>query len=196
MSAQALDLERFHAGDRATLEAVYRAHVAEVERAASGYCRGALAECVVHEVFAMLIAREEVRRQFQGGDLGAWLRTIARHRALDALRRERRLTLCDDPRWLEGALPPVDEEESLLARDQAQRLEAVLRRFEAEVLPSLCAPLAEVYRLRFGERRSQAEAARLAGVARATFGEREQKLLAALARFLRAELAPDREARR
>lgn len=195
MSSQAIDLERFYAGEQETLAAIYRAHAAAVERAVSCYCRGALAECVVHEVFVRLVERESVRRQFQGGDLGAWLSTIARHRAIDALRRERRFTLLDDPRSLEGKLPPVEEEASLLDRDQARRLEQALARFELEVLPGLREPLAEVYRLRFRERRSQAEAARQAGIPRVTFLEREQKLMQALSRFLRACFAP-REARR
>jgi RNA polymerase sigma-70 factor (ECF subfamily) len=189
-----LDLERFHAGDRETLAAVYRTHVAAVERAVSCYCRGPAAECVVHEVFAMLIEREDTRRQFRGGDLGAWLATIARHRAVDLLRRERRVSLLDDPRSLEGMLPPVEEEEGLLHRDQVRQLELALAEFEAQLLPALDARLAEAYRLRIGARLPQTEAARRAGVARATFVEREQRMLRALGRFLARRFA--REAAR
>ena len=103
-----MDLEGFYAGDRAVLTAVYRRHVARVERAVSRYCRGADAECVIHDVFLKVIERSEVRRQFTGGDLGAWLATIAARSAVDFLRRRRRWTLLDDPRSIEGQLEPVE----------------------------------------------------------------------------------------
>jgi RNA polymerase sigma factor (sigma-70 family) len=179
-----MDLEAFHAGAREVLARVYREHVGRVERAVSRYCRGVDAECVVHEVFLAVIERPEIRQQFTGGDLGAWLATMAGRRAIDHLRRRRRWTLLDDPRDLEGRLEPVDEEEGLLHRDQVAHLEAALQRFAAEVLPGLDRRLVPVFEQRYLQRRSQAEAARRLGLARTTLIDREQRLLRTLGPFL------------
>lgn len=183
-----MDLEGFYAGDRAVLTAVYRRHVARVERAVSRYCRGADAECVIHEVFLKVIERAEVRRQFAGGDLGAWLATIAARSAVDFLRRRRRWTLLDDPRSIEGQLEPVDEEEGLLHRDQVRHLEQALERFARQKLPALGEPLAQIFEIRFRQRVSQKQGARLLGIPRTTFIDREQRLMKHLARFLREAL--------
>ena len=184
-NAAEIDLAAFHAGQRATLAAVYRRHVAAVERAASRYCRGVEAEGVTHDVFALIVERADVRQQFTGGNMQAWLCTIAARRAIDLLRRQRRWTLLDDPRSLEGKLEPVDEEQGLLHRDQLRWLEQGLRAFATEALPSLGPRLGQVFELRFVERVSQVEAARRLGLARSTLMEREQKLVGKLGRFLR-----------
>jgi RNA polymerase sigma factor (sigma-70 family) len=182
---QDMDLEGFYAGDRAVLTAVYRRHVARVERAVSRYCRGADAECVIHDLFLQIIERPEVRRQFTGGDLGAWLATIAARRAVDFLRRRRRWTLLDDPRSLEGDLEPVDDEQRLLHRDQVRHLEQALERFARQELPGLGERLAQIFELRFRQRVSQKEGARVLGIPRTTFIDREQRLMKQLGRFLR-----------
>jgi RNA polymerase sigma factor (sigma-70 family) len=189
---QEIDLEGFYSGERRVLAEVYRRYVAGVERAVSCYCRGAEAECVVHEVFLRIIESEGVRRQFQGDDLSAWLRTAARRRAIDHLRRARRWSLLDEPRSLEGALPPIDEEGPLIHRDQVRHLTVALERFAAEVLPTLDPRLAQVYRMRLQERVPQSEAARALDLPRATFIEREQRLMARLGRFLREHLGERR----
>jgi RNA polymerase sigma-70 factor, ECF subfamily len=183
-----IDLQRFHAGERQTLTDVYRRHVGQVEGAVSCFCRGAEAECVVHEVFLRIVERPDVRRQFTGGDLGAWLSTIARRRAVDHLRRDRRWTLLDDPRSLEGQLPPLEEEEDLLHRDQLHHLDVALERFSAEVLPGLDARLAEVFCLRYQQHLSQIDAARRLELPRGTLIDREQRLMRELGRFLRRHL--------
>jgi RNA polymerase sigma factor (sigma-70 family) len=185
---QATDLEGFHAGDRHVLEQIYRRHVGRVERAVSRYCRGVDAECVVHEVFLSLIERAEVRRQFTGGDLGGWLATIGARRAVDYLRKSKRMTAIDDPRSLEGKLEPIDEEAQLLQEDQARHLRAALDRFQAEHLEGLGPKLAQVFSLRFCEQLSQSEAARRLGIPRTTLIEREGRLLKRLGRFLQREL--------
>ena len=179
-----IELEAFHAGDRAVLTAVYRRHVGAVERTISRYCRGAEAECVTHDVFLSLIERAEVRRSFTGGNMGAWLCTIAARKAIDHLRRRRRWLLMDGPRSLEGKLEPIDEEQSLLHRDQLDHVKQSLEAFSGQVLPKLNRKLAEVFRLRFTEGLSQTEAAQRLGVPRSTLGDREQRLLAHLTRFV------------
>lgn len=180
--------EEFHAGGREVLTWVYREHVARVERAVSRYCRGVDAEGVVHEVFLMLIERPDVRKTFSGGDLGAWLATIAARRAIDHLRRQRRWTLLDDPRSLEGKLEPVDEEQGLIHRDQLARLEAALEGFAAEVLPELDERQASIFEQRYVQRRSQVEAAQRLGLARTTLIDGEQRLLRRLGPYLARRL--------
>lgn len=184
VAEEVIDIPGFHAGRREVLAEVYRRHVGRVERAVSCYCRGADAECVVHDVFVSLLERAEMRQAFGGGDLSAWLCTIARRRAIDHLRRSRRWSPVDDPRSLEGKLPPIEEEESLLHRDQVRHLEAALEQFSSEELPRLKSRLGQVFELRLRQRLSQVEAARSAGVPRATLIDRERRLMERLGRFL------------
>jgi RNA polymerase sigma factor (sigma-70 family) len=186
---KALDLEAFHAGDRRVLTEVYHRYLGRVSRSVSRYCRGADAECVIHDLFLALVERREVRESFKGGDLGAWLATLAGRRALDHLRRRRRFTLLDDPRSLEGKLEPVEEEQGLLHRDQMRRLERALDRFAEEVLPKLTPKLAEVFRARYREPyRSRMDAAAVLGIPRTTLIDRETRLMRYLGRFLRRHL--------
>ena len=190
----ATDLARFHAGDREEIARVYRQHVARVERAVSRYLRGSDAECVVHDLFVALLEREDLRRQFGGGEIGAWLATIAAHRAIDRVRQRRRFTLFDDPSSLDGALEPVEEEESLLDRDQRRQIRAALARFAELELPRIDRDggLGELLRLRFEEGRTQVEAAAALGLPRTTLIEREQRLMRHLARFFRRQIAGGR----
>lgn len=186
------NLRGFHAGEREVLREVYGAHVGRVERSVSRYCRGADAECVVHEVFLSLLERREVRERFTGGDLGAWLATMAGRRALDFLRRRRRWTLLDDPRSLEGRLEPVAEEEALLHEDQVRRLNEAMEQFSTEVLPRCGEGLARVFDARFRCWLDQTEAARKLGIPRTTLIHREQRLLRRLGPFLKRFFRVDR----
>jgi RNA polymerase sigma-70 factor (ECF subfamily) len=187
--SKVIDLEAFHAGDRRVLAEVYHRHLGRVSRSVSRYCRGADAECVIHDLFLALLERRDMRESFRGGDLGAWLATLAGRRALDHLRRRTRLTLLDDPRSLEGKLEPVEEEQGLLHRDQVRRLERALDRFAEEVLPKLTPKLVEVFRARYREPyRSQIEAAAELGIPRTTLIDRETRLMRYLGRFLRRHL--------
>jgi len=69
------------------MEACYREHFATVERAVGLILGDADRETVIHELFSQLLALAELRRSFEGGSLGAWLTTVARHRAIDFARR-------------------------------------------------------------------------------------------------------------
>ena len=96
----------------------------------------------------------------------------------------RRWLLMDGPRSLEGKLEPIDDEQSLLHRDQLDHVKQSLEAFSGQVLPKLNRKLADVFRLRFTEGLSQTEAAQRLGVPRSTLGDREQRLLAHLNRFV------------
>jgi RNA polymerase sigma factor (sigma-70 family) len=187
-AAADLDLDRFHAGDRQVLAGVYRRHVDAVERVACCYCRGADAENIVHDVFATIIERREVREQFKGGDIAAWLRTMTKNRAIDLLRRRKRETLLGSSASIDGLLEPIDEELVLLDRDEAERLQRALERFEQQVLPTMGKTMAEIFKLRFRQGLSQVETAERAGVPRTTLISREQRLVGQLGRFLKKAL--------
>src|SRR5260370_6609874 len=83
-------LRRFHAGDRAVIEEVYRQHFAVVQQAVGRILYGANRDTVVHELFLRLIANESMRRSFAGGSLSGWLRTVARNLAIDLQRPQQR----------------------------------------------------------------------------------------------------------
>ena len=89
-------LERFHRGDRASMESCYREHFATVERAIGSLLTGADRETVIHELFSRLISNADLRRSFQGGSLGAWLARVARNQAIDFHRRQGREVGADD----------------------------------------------------------------------------------------------------
>ena len=184
----AIDAAAFRAGERGVLAEVYHRHLGRVERAVSRYCRGAEAECVVHDLFLDIIERPELRARFEQGDLGAWLATLARRRALDHLRRRRRYRLVDDPRALDDALDPVEPEGSLLERDRARRLAEALERFAGLELPRLDRRLADVFQARFVERKSQLAAAATLGIPRTTLIDREARLMRRLRPFLARQL--------
>lgn len=187
---RSIDLERFYEGDRAVLEQVYRAHFSRVSSSVCRYCRGPDAEMVIHEVFVSLIDRAETRRSFQGGDMGAWLATIAARKAIDHLRRCRRRPeiLLDDPASIEGKLDPLQPEEGLMHADQLRVLRQALEAFAEQTLPQLSAALADVFDARFVRHLGQSDAARRLGIARGTLIEREKALLRQLGPFLRRRL--------
>jgi len=183
-----IDLQAFHAGGRGVLTAVYRKHVDEVEGTVSRYCRGADAECVTHELFLSIVEKQGLRQQFQGGDLGAWLRTLGARRAIDHLRRRKRTPLLFDPGSMEGRLEPVGEEQGILDRDQARQLHAALGRFASEEAPDLDERTAGVFRLRFQEQITQKAAALRLGIPRSTFISYERRLMKRLGAYLRRHL--------
>jgi RNA polymerase sigma-70 factor (ECF subfamily) len=184
-----VDLRRFHDGDRATLEHVYRAHYDRVRHAVGRYCRGTDVDTLIHEVFLMVIDRAAVRRSFKGGDLGAWLATIAANKAVDYLRRQRRhVQLTQDRRSLTAALPPLHPEDGFVHEDQLRELRQALRDFEREVVPQLKRSLVRVFEARFVRHLSQTEAAAELGIARTTLLDRERRLLRKLGPFLRKRL--------
>lgn len=185
----ALDLSGFYAGKRDVLAKLYRQHAGTLERAVSRYCRGADLECIIHNVFVSLIEDEAIRRQFKGGNIGAWLSTIASHRAIDYLRRRQRITLYDDPISLEGALDPIDVESELLKADQMKTLERLLHDFFATTFTTPKShDLANVFVLRFQEHLPQHEAAKRLGIPPTTLIRREAQIMKKLQLFLKRQL--------
>ncbi len=187
------DLKAFHAGDRELLARIYRENVNRVERAVFRYLRGVDAENVVHDVFLQVIERRKTRLGFHGGDVGAWLVTIANNKAIDLLRREKRSVLADDPSVL--APPdrqPQDVEQGLLDQFHVERLQRALSSVAAEVVPTLGPKLAPIFELRFQVGLDQQTAARTLEIPRTTFIDREAKLLKQLDRYLKQNSARNR----
>jgi RNA polymerase sigma-70 factor (ECF subfamily) len=166
-------LARFHAGDRAVLEAVYRQHFETVDRAVGRHLQGADRETAVHEVFFKVLSSAEVRRSFRGGALEAWLTTVARHQAIDHLRQYQRTVPTGEP-----AAAGHDPAPHLEAALDARRLVA---RFQAEVLPARWRP---VFETRFLLGLEQKEAAARLGISRTTLAYQEYRVKALLRRFL------------
>jgi RNA polymerase sigma-70 factor (ECF subfamily) len=182
-------LARFHAGDRATLGAVYQEHFDSVHAAASRLLPSVDAETVTQEVFLRMVEETEFRAHFSGGALRAWLCTVARNRAIDVLRRQKRVDLVDDQNL--EALAGAAEQDTMLERFRAQ---AIIGRFRREVLP---AKWRAVFEARFIRQLSQREAATEVGVTRTTLAYQEMRVRGLLERFLLtnaaafAEQAPD-----
>jgi RNA polymerase sigma-70 factor (ECF subfamily) len=166
-------LSAFHAGDRDTLAGCYRDHFDGVERAIGTILSGPDRENVIHEVFSRLIARQDLRRSFQGGSIGAWLTTVARNAAIDHRRRLARETTASADA-AEGAVDGSRWEEAAHAR-------LLVERFRRERLP---ADWADVFDLCFMRQMSQREAARALGLHRTTLAYRELRIRRALRRFL------------
>jgi RNA polymerase sigma-70 factor (ECF subfamily) len=120
-----------------------------------------------------MLADAGMRGSFRGGNLGAWLRTIARRAAIDLLRKRRREEPApDDDTWV-APDPSRDDEE----RD-AKRL---VERFRAEILPEKYAPL---FQARFLEQLPQREAADRLGMSRSTLVYQESRVRELLTTFL------------
>jgi RNA polymerase sigma-70 factor (ECF subfamily) len=83
-------LERFHAGDVSVLEAVYADCFAHVAAAIAPLLDAVDREAIIHDVFASLLERADMRASFHGGSIAAWLAQVARNRAIDLLRRRGR----------------------------------------------------------------------------------------------------------
>ncbi len=172
---EAFDLEGFHAGNRTTLERVYRDHYAKVARAAASVLAPADAETVTHEVFHRLLSTPTMRESFKGGDLGAWLARVAKNQALDFRRRYARETTLD-----EGVeAPDTTSTES----DQGDSLSAamVVERFRKTVLP---AKWDAVFEARFLKQLGQREAALALGMHRTTLMYQEHRIRALLQKFV------------
>ncbi len=166
-------LAAFHAGDRDTLADCYRDHFDGVERAIGAILNGPDRETVIHEVFTRLIAREELRRSFQGGSVGAWLATVARNAAIDYRRRLARETTAS----AEAAAGAVDASRW----EEAAHARLLVERFRRERLPTAWAA---VFDLCFMQQMSQREAARALGLHRTTLAYRELRIRRALRHFL------------
>jgi RNA polymerase sigma-70 factor (ECF subfamily) len=170
-------LARFHAGDRAVLDEVYRAHVAAVHRSAGGVLGGADLETVVHEVFFRVMTNADLRKAFQGGDLASWLVVIARHHAIDYARRRSR----EQPAGLDLGGAADAPHAAVASRAEAALL---IQKFCAEVLPSKWRP---VFEARFLQHLTQTEASAALRMRRTTLVYQELRIRRLLQTFLLEE---------
>ncbi|HRG96368.1 MAG TPA: RNA polymerase sigma factor [Polyangiaceae bacterium] len=174
-------LEAFHRGDRAALEAAYRHHVRSVVDEAARLLRSADAETVAHEVFYRVLTDARMRESFHGGNVGAWLRIIARRAAIDLLRKRRREDgPVEDDMLTDTPADPTREHEERDAR-------VLVERFRAEVLPARYRALFEV---RFLGQLAQREAADKLGMSRSTLAYQEERVRDLLKAFLLERAAP------
>lgn len=159
------------------MEFVYRSTFEAVRRSAGRVLREpADRDGIVQQVYADLVGSRKLRATYAGGDLGAWLGAIARHRAIDFARRERRLT------DLGAAGEPS------VAADPLADLRQELTRFAATLEPDRRA----VLELRFIAGHTQVEAAARLGMPRSTLEDWERQIK----RRLEAYLAEDAGAAR
>jgi RNA polymerase sigma factor (sigma-70 family) len=163
-----IDICAFRAGGEAAIRKVYLAHAATLLSDTRRHTGPADAEAVVHDVFLELLRNPELRAQFTGGALLAWLRRIARLKALEHRRRARR------PTPIELAEPVMSNEEDLEARD-------VVARFIAARVPEEQKPF---FGLRFINRQTQVEIATHLGIPRSTLEGWEHRLIEKLRDFV------------
>ncbi len=174
---EAFDLEGFHAGDRGTLERVYREHYAKVARAAASVLAPADAETVTHEVFHRLLSTPKMRESFKGGELGAWLSRVAKNQALDYRRRYARETSLEEG---VGEAPDASADTES-ARGDSLDAAMVIERFRKTVLP----PKWEaVFEARFLKQLGQREAAIALCMHRTTLMYQEHRIRALLQKFV------------
>jgi RNA polymerase sigma-70 factor (ECF subfamily) len=176
-------LEAFHRGDRTALEETYRHHVRPVVDEASRLLRSADAETVAHEVFYRVLTDGRMRESFHGGNLGAWLRIVARRAAIDLLRKRRREDGPLDDDMLTDYLPDTTREH------EERDAKVLVERFRTEVLPEKFLRLFEV---RFLGQVAQREAADLLGMSRSTLAYQEERVRELLKAFLLKRDAPTR----
>lgn len=168
-------LSRFHSGDKATFDALYREHFATVEGAVARTLRGADRETVVHEVFYHLMNSAEARRGFHGGSLDAWLSTLAKNKAIDFLRRRRREEpMGTDPEAFGGGV-------ATRTFDLETEARLVLERFRESVVPP---KWRTVFDARFLQELDQPQAAKALGISRTTLAYREYRIRKMMRRFV------------
>jgi RNA polymerase sigma-70 factor, ECF subfamily len=169
------ELARFHEGHRQSMAECYLDHFATVDQAVGRYLQGADRETVIHEVFYRLLSRRELREQFQGGSLGAWLFEVAKNHAIDFLRRHQRETIVSPEEAVRLAEGPgrgfADEAEARL----------LLEVFQRDHLPP---KWHRVFEARFLRGLGQAEAARALGLSRTTLAYQELRVRRLLEKFL------------
>lgn len=104
--------------------------MAEHESALIGYATTILhdtelARDVVQDTFLRLCAQspDKVRQQ-----LKSWLFTVCRNRALDVLRKQRRVERIDEVRWQKVAGPEMQPDEAARRQEQLDKANALLAR--------------------------------------------------------------------
>jgi RNA polymerase sigma-70 factor (ECF subfamily) len=173
-------LASFHAGHRRALEQVYREHYATVQRAVGRVLTGADQETVIHEVFYRLLSREELRRNFQGGSLKAWLATVAYHLALEYVRRQQR----EQGAIAQAQAEAPEAEASVEADAEGSEARILIERFRRECLPE---KWHAVFEARFLRQLPQREAAKELGMHRTTLAYQELRIRSLLKGFLLRE---------
>jgi RNA polymerase sigma factor (sigma-70 family) len=168
-----IDVEAFHAGHETVIRAIYLEHGAKLLRETRRYAGPAEAESVVHDVFVELLRNRALRAQSVGGALGAWLRQIARLKALEHLRRARRQP------------PPELSPESRSGEGSLEARE-VLSRFLAAEVPDA---QRQFFEMRFLARQTQVEIAAELGIPRSTLEGWEHRLTEKLRAFV-LEISP------
>jgi RNA polymerase sigma factor (sigma-70 family) len=162
----------FLRGDRDVLEQVYRDTFAAVRRATGRVLQEpGDRDAIVQQVFVDLVSLRKLRAAYRGGDLAAWLCSIARHRALDFARRERRLV------ELPAEEPAPVEDEPLA--DFRQELERFAR--------GLSEDRRRLLHLRFVLGMTQVEAAAELGMPRSTLEDWERDIKRRLEAYLAAD---------
>jgi RNA polymerase sigma factor (sigma-70 family) len=163
-----VELTAFHEGRQAVVHLIYVRHGAALLRQLRRYTGAAEAEAVVHDLFVELLKNRELRQQFKGGQMFAWLRQIGRLKALEYLRKAGRHVPQDLPEI--GTSPEGDvEARDLLARFVEGSVPGAQQRF---------------FGLRFLERRTQVEIAACLGVPRSTLEGWEHSLIRKLRAFV------------
>jgi RNA polymerase sigma-70 factor, ECF subfamily len=166
------ELVDFHAGSAESLERCYREHFDDVRAAVGAVLRGADKDTVVHNVFFRIVSDPALRTKFRGGNLGAWLATVARNEAIDFRRRYAR------------EQPLEEVAEGGASGEDALDAKILVERFRGGLLPDKLKP---VFEARFLRQLSQREAARELGMQRTTLAYQEQRILQALRAFLLEE---------
>jgi RNA polymerase sigma-70 factor (ECF subfamily) len=186
LSAERALCERAHAGDRAALGEILRAHGPRLYRSVLLPRLGspAAAEEALSLTYMRVIERLS---QFQWQNVGIypWLRVVAMRVALDQLRARKREVLfqADD---LEREVDRAERDAREASELEAHDLELCRGRVES-VLGRINPRYAQAIRLRVLEERPRAEAAETLGVSLGTFDVVLHRAMAAVRRVLSAE---------
>jgi RNA polymerase sigma factor (sigma-70 family) len=169
-------LRSFHRGERVALVRCYEEYVGTVSWAVGQVLRGVDRETVVQDVFCRLFGDADLRRNFEGGNFGAWVITVARRQAID-FRRKRDREQPTDP----GRLQRLDEAATGGSSPEGElELRSLVQRF----LTTLPQKWHGVFRARFLERLDQRTAAQRLGMRRTTLAYHELHVRRRLRRFV------------
>jgi RNA polymerase sigma factor (sigma-70 family) len=168
ISEREIDIAAFRAGHEAAIQKVYVAHAATLQSDTRRRTGPAEAEAVVHDVFLELLQNPQLRAQFTGGHLLAWLRRIARLKALEHLRRTRRPT-------------PIELAEAVISNEADLEAREVVARFLAAGVPEEQKPF---FGMRLLNGQTQVEIATHLGIPRSTLEGWEHRLIEKLRAFV------------
>lgn len=171
-------VEAFHRGERRVLAELYGDHFNTVAAAVGSILTGADRENVIHDVFLSLLESRSLRENFTGGSFSAWLRTVARNRAVDAYRKQRRRLELDRDLVEQEDAEPV---EGIDSRAEAILVNKLMARFKNECIPP---KWHAVFEACFVQQLSQRDAARKLGMHRTTLAYQESRIRAALKKFI------------